>query len=564
MHSIFWTLRRRLYHLTCLSALDLFGACWTALHGVGVSLFCEAGERCQWTGFGYTAVMVAVVCMPGCGLGGIWMCTLYYYWLCVFNVWTLVLTGSGTGSVILDFAGRWVWGRGPRGVVPGQLGGRSGEWMPAVLMFTYGNLMHVGHRSAVLCLLLTLLGFVLTLHRTGNDFINLKGNCKFVFVNMSEELSRSRAACRGWVTRECKNLATTLEDPELNIVKLSAAMDEFDKRLTNLDDVQSRYELSLEDEDAILNDITTAADFRDSARKVRTLATEKFKELSGDSDNKSAAHVSSFSMTDVKLPKLNLPVFNGDVLQWQSFWDQFVAAVDSTDLPDVSKFSYLRASLEGEPKAAIQGLCLTSAHYASACKILKDRFGRKETIIFTHIQKLLNLSVPSKCSVSALWKLNDDLQAHTRSLATLGIDGDKYGVILTPLILSRVPQELRLEWSRDGKGHESDLKFLLSFLEKEIQRRERSQMFQESLGPSFKSSVEERRPRVATASALQATSTMKPSKTCCFCGKKRCYRGHGNVWYRFRSLICDTRLGQLCKTKMGWQWTSCICFIWVW
>ena len=356
---------------------------------------------------------------------------------------------------------------------------------------------------------------------------------------MSEELSRSRAACRGWVTRECKNLATTLEDPELNVVKLSAAMDEFDKRLTNLDDVQNRYELSLEDEDAILNDITTAADFRDSARKVRTLASEKFKELSGDSGNKSAAHVSSFFMTDVKLPKLNLPVFNGDVLQWQSFWDQFVAAVDSTDLPDVSKFSYLRASLEDEPKAAIQGLSLTSAHYASACKILKDRFGRKETIIFSHIQKLLNLSVPSKCSVSALWKLNDDLQAHTRSLATLGIDGDKYGVILTPLILSRVPQEVRLEWSRDGKGHESDLKFLLSFLEKEIQRRERSQMFQESLGPSFKSSVEERRPRVATASALQATSTVKPSKTCCFCGKnhptEKCFKLNGSIQVKKRN-----------------------------
>ena len=27
---------------------------------------------------GYTAVMVAVVCMPGCGLGGIWICTLYF------------------------------------------------------------------------------------------------------------------------------------------------------------------------------------------------------------------------------------------------------------------------------------------------------------------------------------------------------------------------------------------------------------------------------------------------------------------------------------------------------
>ena len=154
-------------------------------------------------------------------------------------------------------------------------------------------------------------------------------------------------------------------------------------------------------------------------------------------------------------------------------------------------------------------------------------------LIFTHIKKLFNLSVPSKCSVSALWKLNDDLQAHTRSLATLRIDGDKYGVILTPLILSLVPQELRLEWSCDGKGHESDLKFLLSFLEKEIQRRERSQMFQESLGPSFKPSGEEHRPRVATASALQATSTMKPSKTCYFCGKnhptEKCFKLSGPI-----------------------------------
>ena len=157
-------------------------------------------------------------------------------------------------------------------------------------------------------------------------------------------------------------------------------MDEFVKRLTNLDDVQRRCELSLQDEDAILNGITTAADFRDSASYFRTLATEKFKELSGDSDNKSATHVSSFSITDVKLTKLNLPVFNGDVLQWQSFWNQFVAAVDSTDLPDVSKFSYLRASSEREPKAAIQGLSLTSAHYAK-------RLLAAKRLLFLHIYR---------------------------------------------------------------------------------------------------------------------------------------------------------------------------------
>ena len=108
-------------------------------------------------------------------------------------------------------------------------------------------------------------------------------------------------------------------------------------------------------------------------------------------------------------------------------------------------------------------------------------YGRTERIIFAHIQKLFNITIPSKCSISVLWKLNDDLQAHTRSLDAPGNDGDKYGGILTPLILSRLPQDIRLEWSMEGKGHESDLAFLLEFLQSEIQRRERSYVFKESI-----------------------------------------------------------------------------------
>ena len=144
-HYIFWTPRRRLssVSLACQRWTWLFGACWTALHVVGVSLFCEAGsvfsglvtrqlgwpwvaclaaaweafefvhyildgatrcrclivlwgrERCQRTG--YTAVVVAVGCMPGYGLGGIWMCTLYF-WTFVSSMyghwyWRAVLRG---------------------------------------------------------------------------------------------------------------------------------------------------------------------------------------------------------------------------------------------------------------------------------------------------------------------------------------------------------------------------------------------------------------------------------------------------------------------------------------
>ena len=60
----------------------------------------------------------------------------------------------------------------------------------------------------------------------------------------------------------------------------------------------------------------------------------------------------------------------------------------------------------------------------------------------------------------------------------MSITGSQYGVILTPLLISRIPPDIRLEWAREGEGRENNLGFLLDFLHKEIQRREQSQTFQ--------------------------------------------------------------------------------------
>ena len=159
---------------------------------------------------------------------------------------------------------------------------------------------------------------------------------------------------------------------------------------------------------------------------------------------------------------------------------QWGAAVDDNcELPDITKFSYLLSLLKSEARMAVQGLSLTAANYRTACDILGKRYGRPERIIilFSHLQELLTLSVPRKPNVTDLWRMYDDLQAHVRSLDALGISGEQYGVVLTPLILSRLTPELRLEWARDGEGHESDLLFLLDFLQREIERRERSRAF---------------------------------------------------------------------------------------
>ena len=133
---------------------------------------------------------------------------------------------------------------------------------------------------------------------------------------MSEDLARKRTACKGWMTRASQNWEKVLSDTAtLIITKLVSAMEEFDKRWASLDEIQREYELTIEDDTVLLNDINTAADFRDSVMKSRVLATEKFDELAApvpdlNADNRTNV---SNSHVDVKLPKLNLPKFSGDV-----------------------------------------------------------------------------------------------------------------------------------------------------------------------------------------------------------------------------------------------------------
>lgn len=128
-------------------------------------------------------------------------------------------------------------------------------------------------------------------------------------------------------------------------------------------------------------------------------------------------------VSQARLPKLELPTFSGDFTEWTGFWEQFQVSVDKTNLNAVTKFTYLRSLLSGEAAAAITRLTLSATNYETALNILKERFGRHDRIKFSHSQALLNISVPEKPRVDALWTLYNTIQAHVRSLEVLGIGG---------------------------------------------------------------------------------------------------------------------------------------------
>ncbi len=57
---------------------------------------------------------------------------------------------------------------------------------------------------------------------------------------------------------------------------------------------------------------------------------------------------SSSDHIGIKLPKLEIPTFDGSILNWKTFWEQFSVSVDArSNLTDSEKLAYLRHALKG-------------------------------------------------------------------------------------------------------------------------------------------------------------------------------------------------------------------------
>ena len=118
--------------------------------------------------------------------------------------------------------------------------------------------------------------------------------------------------------------------------------------------------------------------------------------------------------TRIRLPKLELRRFNGELTSWMAFWDSFETAIHSNDqLSSVDKFNYLNTLLEDSAAAAVAGLTLTSANYWEAVEILKKRFRNKQMIIAKHMDILMNLeAVSSQHGLKDLRHLYNLVESH--------------------------------------------------------------------------------------------------------------------------------------------------------
>ena len=136
-------------------------------------------------------------------------------------------------------------------------------------------------------------------------------------------------------------------------------------------------------------------------------------------------------------------------MKFRTFWDSFNSAVNQNSaLLAVDKFNYLQGLLEGQAATAIQGLTLSEANYSTALDILKERFGKTQPVIYAHMDQLLKIPTCAGDKASQIRAVYDKISVHVRGLEALGIRAEQYGSFLIPIIMSKLPSEIRQQVAR--------------------------------------------------------------------------------------------------------------------
>ena len=106
----------------------------------------------------------------------------------------------------------------------------------------------------------------------------------------------------------------------------------------------------------------------------------------------------------------------------------------------------------------------------------------------------------------------DKVSVNRRALEALGIQSDQYGSLLIPVIMSKLPSDVRLQIARRTEKDVWVIKDLLEIIRREVKARE--------LSEQVKANSEIKKPsssRVPTTSSLTAEGSGGSPITCAYC-----------------------------------------------
>ncbi|XP_066978806.1 uncharacterized protein [Macrobrachium rosenbergii] len=275
-----------------------------------------------------------------------------------------------------------------------------------------------------------------------------------------EELKRRQGVFKSVTTNWSKKVETTIDTGDINSISLlRKSSKEYLQKIQELGNEILDLTDPVEQPDQIMNEAKYSLKVGTEIYRLNS-SIKSLLAVRGEPN----APILPVQAT-VKLLKLDLKHFDGDLMEWNSFWELYEVSVHQrTDFENIQKFSYLKGLLEGEALEPVSGFKLEGDKYLQAVHLLKEIYGRKDEIKLCLVRKLFQTETP-KADAEPLQGFGVQFECCIRSLESERLElSELYSILLYTKLPGSVSEIIKRRCGEDW------LKFYTfeKYLEEEI------------------------------------------------------------------------------------------------
>lgn len=180
-----------------------------------------------------------------------------------------------------------------------------------------------------------------------------------------------------------------------------------------------------------------------------------------------ASNRSDSFVSTPRLPKIDLPKFSGEYIQWISYRDMFLSLVhNNTALSKVQKYFYLKGSCVDTPLEIVNQYPCSESSYELAWNALNNRYHNNRKLVDHILNRLMGIPAVNG-SATQVKNLLDTTRSCLSLLKALGINTSSWNPILVYLTCQKLDEQTRKEWERSLNASSSipDLDTMFTFLD---------------------------------------------------------------------------------------------------
>lgn len=195
------------------------------------------------------------------------------------------------------------------------------------------------------------------------------------------------------------------------------------------------------------SEFTIQDQVRSRADKYLYAIKSKNLELRDASASLNVSHNTTSSGSMAKLPKINVPTFDGNLKLWPSFFDLYNSIIhDNNNLAEIEKFHYLLTSLKNDPFNLVKSIPMTEQNYMIAYDTLKARYQNKRLLATTYFNEIYSAQPLQRPSSKDLRHLLDIFSENLAALEGLKFDVNSWDFLMFNIFLQKLDFKTRTDF----------------------------------------------------------------------------------------------------------------------